>query len=590
MPQKQKTDDKKPQKSWASLIERYNKITGAYADALPMEAMYAAFGRAWNGLADFAPIQNTRVKAINSLPCGYTKEEIGEFLRTPYDNEEELRQVSEILRFTNYPYFKITKAYADIPTYRHYVKPIYAEKTDSNEFLREERLLDKFNKTLGIEKNAHRIVGQAVTQGKVFYAMRGSVDKTHNKTNYAMLQQLPEDWCTIIGENNVSGRTVSFNMMYFAEVGTSTAQFGDLFDPYLDDFSKMFEEPERKGRGIVYASHDTVEVKGMRMNYFPERINPDGFGNPRTFMQNGRYMYWVTLPVEKVWCFEIDDTNPAVVSPLSGLMLTYAQQADFEGAQLSNVINPLLMFITAEIPFFDNSGTKEDDDYRVSEGGRRLFETYFSNMLAANNTSGVGFFSAPFQNIKSHTFPESANANEIAQKYSIYAAGKSGLGGIMPVSEDVKASQVDASEKLESRYTDVIYRQFERMMNTFYQSLNLKYDWEFVMFGTIYNEDKIRENAHKAIANGDISAHYILSALDGESILDKLSMMRRIKESKLLDMLIPPITSYTMKQDTNGGLPPQAEGGRPSVDIGDVMDGKAGESTEDQKDAYGGNL
>jgi hypothetical protein len=146
---------------------------------------------------------------------------------------------------------------------------------------------------------------------------------------------------------------------------------------------------------------------------------------------------------------------------------------------------------------------------------------------------------------------------------------------------------VDASEKLESRFSDVIYRQFERMMNTFYRNLNLKYDWQFVMFGTVFNEKEIRENAQKAISNGDISAHYILAALDGESILDKITMMKRIKESDLLDMLIPPITSYTMKQDTNGGIPPQADRGREPNTVSDVVEGDAGESAETQIDTYG---
>ena len=108
-----------------------------------------------------------------------------------------------------------------------------------------------------------------------------------------------------------------------------------------------------------------------------------------------------------------------------------------------------------------------------------------------------------------------------------------------------------------------------------YEKLNLKYSWEFVMFGTIFTDEMIRENAYKAIANGDISAHFVLSAMDGGSWLDKLSSMRAIKESGMLDMLIPPVTSYTMKQEMNGGLPPQStEGGRPKETSSDLSDAK----------------
>ena len=83
------------------------------------------------------------------------------------------------------------------------------------------------------------------------------------------------------------------------------------------------------------------------------------------------------------------------------------------------------------------------------------------------------------------------------------------------------------------------------------------------MLGTIFNEKTLRENAQRAIANGDISQHFILSALDGQSWTEKITMMKAIQKSGMLDMLIPPITSYTMKQETSG-LPPQS--GRPQTE------------------------
>jgi hypothetical protein len=57
-------------------------------------------------------------------------------------------------------------------------------------------------------------------------------------------------------------------------------------------------------------------------------------------------------------------------------------------------------------------------------------------------------------------------------------------------------------------------------------------------------------------------------------------MMHVINESGILDMLIPPITSYTQsKSDDNVG--------RPSKSISDVGDGNAGESTEASIDSKG---
>ncbi|MBR5285445.1 MAG: hypothetical protein IKU30_00965 [Clostridia bacterium] len=516
------------------------------------------------GLANQPQIQNARVKAISSLPCDYTKDELGGFLRNPYYNERNIRQVSEALRWTVYPYFKLTKTYADIPTYRNYFKPLHvtAEDIKTNEFKREARLLDKFSKEFAPKMRAHEAVAKAGILGKVFFVPRYQVDKTHNKVVYAFWQQLPSDYCEIIGENNISGKTVSFNMMYFMQAGTDVNTYGDLFKPYLDDFDRMFKEaPKQK---YVYASHPEVSCKGRKLNFFPENINGSGFGNPKVFMQDGTWEYWVSLPIDKVWCFELDDASPAVASPFAGLMLTYAQQADYEAAQLSLLLNPLIKIFTGEIPYFDGNGTNTADDYRLSPSGRLMFEAFFDALMARNNTGGAAFFSAPVENIKSHDFSESANANDISTSFNKYASGKAGLSALIPVADDIKAAQVDASKKIEARFaTATIYPQFERMMRYIYRTLNLNYEWEFVMFGDIFSDGDTRDVAYKAISNGDISSHFILSALDDESWLDKLAMMETIKESGLLDMLIPPITSYTMKQDTNGGLPPQS--GRPKT-------------------------
>ena len=209
------------------------------------------------------------------------------------------------------------------------------------------------------------------------------------------------------------------------------------------------------------------------------------------------------------------------------------------------------------------------------------FETLFDMLMSRNNTGGTALYSAPLQNITSHDFSESANANEISESFNRYGMEKAGLSGLIPVAEDVKAGQVEKSALLESRFTTAtIYPQFSRMMNHIYKSLNLNYDWEFVMFGTIYTDDKIRENAQSALSNGDTSAHFILSALDGSSWIDKMSMMHVINESGILDMLTPPQTSYTQSKGSDTG-------GRPKKTIEEIASGDGGESTEATIDSGG---
>lgn len=557
--------------SLSEMYVRLNEIAATYAKSLSMDRIFGAFMRAGNEWANEPSIQNARVKAISTLPVDMTKSDLGEFLQNPYGSEKPLRQVGEALKWTAYPFYKIVKSYQDILSYKYYSKPLYVDESDikNKDFRREHILIEKINKVLRPEIQCHKILGETLTQGKVFYHTRTKIDKSHNKVDYVFMEQLPTDWCTIIGRNNISGWTISFNLMYFLQAGTDVRQYGDLFLPYLNDFDDMFRAKGTHKKSVVYASKNGNRYA---LDFYPQNLKANAVGSPEVFVQNGRWFYYVTLPVEKVWTFEIDETTPNVASPLSGLFMTYAQQSDYEAAQLSLLLNPLIKIFTGEIPYF-NDGTTKENAYKLSDGGRLLFQAYFDNLMAANNTSGTAFFTAPVENIKSHDFPESANANKIASSFNEYATEKSGLAAIIPMSEP-KAGQASLSAKLEARYGETVYRQFERMMNAVYDSLNLHYEWEFKFFGSIYTDDETRKNANTALSNGDISAYFILAALDGESILDKIIMSKVIKENGLIDLLSPPPTSYTASKslENSGGRPKNetiTEGNEKTEDSGE---------------------
>ena len=117
-----------------------------------------------------------------------------------------------------------------------------------------------------------------------------------------------------------------------------------------------------------------------------------------------------------------------------------------------------------------------------------LFEYLFADLMAKNNTAGTAFYMAPVENIKSHDYAESANANEISTTFNQYAGSKVGLAALIPVDKDIKAAQVETARQIESRYASAcIYPQFERMMECIYDSLNLKYDWSFHIENSIFD-------------------------------------------------------------------------------------------------------
>ena len=567
----------KPTTMYDKMLQRFNEIAGQYS-GLPLSSVMYAYDRASNN----PYIQNRRVKQISSLPAEYSKDDVADAIRSPGEHELMLRQTHHALEATAYPMLKIRKVYTDILTYRYYTSPHYIDEEDakSDTFKREMRLLDKFNQEIDPKATAHKMAGQALQEGKAFYAIRYDVNKAHNSVKYVFPQQLPSNWVKIVGFNNISGYTVSFNLFYFLQPGTDWRQYGDLLEPYIYDFKEVIEETPSK---VVYASHGSYRVNLTKFNEIKNNAKDGLAGNPDPYMQNGRWAYWVTLPVEKVFVFEIDDTNPFACSPLTGLYLSMQAIAQYEQVQLELVQNPLVSVMTGEIPYNNDTTRQNSDQYKLSNGGRELFEYLWYQMLAQNNTSGIGLYLAPAENLKLHQLTEAPSATEISTNGYAYTVEKSGLAGLIPISDNPRAGTVNISIQIEARYCLRIYQQFEKMMNFLYSQLNLKYEWRFHMFGDIYNDEKMRAEMQKSMTLGLLPDLYVYNALMDRSLLDDMSMSTAVKASGILDKRMPLISSYTAKNG-NPNLPPSPaddKGGRTKVEESEMTS----EGTEDFKDA-----
>ena len=573
--------------SFPEIFRKFKSLSDRYG-GMSTEHLISAFtrvtGRTFETNNPY--IQNRRVKQVSSLPGNYTKEKVGEMLTSPDSNELGLRQVEHGLEFTAYPLFHTRKVYQDLMTYHSYVAPQFCEKGDEKKpaFWREWRLLEKLRRELDPKVCAHQIAGQVLQEGKVFYHPRISVDKTHNQVKYAFLQQLPSDWTKIVGFNNVSKYTVAFNLFYFLQPGTDPLQFGDLFQPYLRDFREIVSPGEgRCGKGVVYASKASVNFA----RYSEMRSCRHLKGEPDCYCQNGTWFYWVTLPTDQIFTFEVDDASRTVVSPFTGLFLSLIQLAQYEQIQLELVQNPLISLVTGEIPYRNDSEASASDPYKLSNAGRQFFEALWYQMLSANNTSGIGLYMAPLENMTLHTLAEAPSAMEISSNGYGYTMAKAGLSAIIPTAEDPRAGTAQISLEIESKFAQGIYQGFERMMKAIYRKLNLSFDWSFKMFGDIATDKNLEENLRKDMTLGILPSTMKYLALHDMSLLDDLCISSAIMESGVLDKRLPLVSSYSAKQ-SESNLPPQAAhglnpGGRPG------SDGKVtSEGQEQDIDSFGG--
>ena len=512
-------------------------------------------------------VQNDRVKNISSKPNLITKEKIVECLLNPNGSELPLRELSDALVWTAYPYFKLIKTTADILTYRNYIYPKFTDESDAKttEFKREWQLAERISESIKPEQTAHEATMMALKEGKAFYLLRKDVDRSHLKVNYCFLQQLPQDYVKIVGYNNVSKYSVAFNMMYFDKVGTDIYQYGDLFVPYMEDFYSVVDPTYQVGKSgkvkIVYSS--------IAKN--AKKVSPNAIGSPEIYFENGRWFYWVTLPATSIWTFEIDDSTRNVISPFAGLMLSMSQIAQYENLQLELLANPLVALLHGEIETYDNSQQQMEDAYKLSPSGRQFFEALWYQMMYQNNTSGIGFYAAPLKNMKLEQLAEAPNATNISSNGSAYVMMKSG-NALLPLSTEPRAGMVAYAAKIESQYGRCIYRTFENLMNFIFSDVGLKREWRFKMFGNVFSEQDELEDARKGMTLGILIDTLRYDAILGHSILDDMSISDAISASGVLNKRVPLVTSYTAKQ-SESKLPPQAqidEGGRPTAKMGNI--------------------
>lgn len=550
--------------SWTALSKSLQEMSGLYK-GMSMDSIFSAWTAA-GGLSymlGWPPIQNNRVKSINTRVGEYTKDQIAEMVQNPADNERALRSVSAALDASAMTYNVILQTKQDIMTYDWYVYPTQDINDVGYETMKREFILaNKIANTMNLRAEGHKITGLCAEYGKVFFTPRVSVDKSHCKVNHAFLQQLPTDWCQIVGFNNGPGKyTVAFNMMYFCQPGTSPLQFGDLFLPYLPAFSDVIES---KGK-YVYASSNGYEINTSK---FKRNDIGSTIGNPEWAQIGSTWYYWVTLPADKVIVFEDNDRNVNVVPSTTGMMVSMVQVPAYESAQLEIILNPLTSVMTGEIDTYGTNNTPNADPIAVSPTLRQYFETLWYDMLNRNNTSGIGLYAAPFKNMKLQTITDTVSSTNIAEHAYSDQIQKAGMSALIPTSNDPKVGVAELSAKIHARHAMPIYWTFERLMNNIFDSLNFKSTMRFRMFGDIFSRQQEIEDARKGMTLGLMADTLRYDALMGHSLMDDLAIADLVTESGIMNKRLPLVSTYSARQ-RDGTLPPQAAqelnpGGRPS--------------------------
>lgn len=538
-------------------LGKMSGLANQYGD-LPPDDVFNAYISAGgqNLLLAMPDIQNRRIKRINTRPADYGKNEIEAMISNPDQNEKALREVSAALSWSAKPFDLIQTTYTDMLSYDWFISVEGSQKgTTAETMQREYSLALKTAAQLDIKAKAHEIAGLCMRYGKVFYTPRISLDKSHNKVNYAFFQQLPEDYCKIVGFNNGPGKyTVAFNLMYFLLPGNDWRQFGSLFEPYMENFESVTET----GGRYVYSAKNGVPVDTEK---FDALHLSESRGSPKWERAGSRWLYWVTLPADKVLTAEIDDRTALVAPPTTGLMVSMTQIPNYEAAQMEIVLNPLTSILTGSLETDDAKGVSTNEDpVRVSPTVRRLFETMWYQMLDKNNTSGIGLFLAPANDLRLQTVSDTVSNTNITGMAISNQITKAGLSSVIPTTDDPKVGVAQLSADIQANYLRPVYWCIERWMNWLFGEMKLKTELRFHMFGNVFDRKELLEGARKGMTLGILPDTLRYDAMMGLNIMEDKATSEFIKKTKLLDYRLPLVSSYSAKQET-GGLPPKGDGG-----------------------------
>lgn len=549
--------------TYGSFPEIFSKFRSMAEDYnVPFQSLISAFGFQ-GGMFASPQVMNQRFQGIGTSPINFNKDEIAEMLKRPQTNERKLREASRSLDYTNYTYRHMRRTYSSLLTYHNFVAPSLVDGGDMGDpFWREYRLADKLRKTMKPQELAREAGAKAMLEGKTFWTYRVNADKSRNRINHAFYQQLPSEWIKIVGRNNISKYTLAFDMMYFAQPGTDVRQFPPgLFDNYWNDFNSLIiPAPRRDGAKVVYAEKSRIDMAGV------QKRRP----NAEVLNENGRWYYWVTLPVDKAFTIEVDEALPEVTPPLAGLFIGLMQFADLEAIQLALYQNPLIGFLHGEIPYFDSKDTNTADQYKLSNAGRLLFTEIWNQLMGAYNTGGLPAYFAPVENMKLETFNEVASTSDIVSHGNADIITQAGLSGLIPASDEARAGAAQISFQIEGKYLAPVYCGVERLMTCAISDLNLKHEFEFHMFGDLYMDNQLEKQLRNDMTLGILPAAIQYNALHDRSLLDDICWSDMVAKSGVLDRRIPLVSSYSAKQ-SESQLPPQAAhdlnpGGRPEAE------------------------
>lgn len=539
--------------------KRWKKFfsNGSYSSMLANATLGDFLMNSGSVFVDDPYLLNQRIKQLKSTAQFMAREQIENALLDIDHNEQTLRQATHSAIDMTYPLYRLQYLYEGILKYRSYIKPSYVSKEDMSKdrFKREWEFIDKWHKKLNPEKQFRRITAQVIPEGKKAYYLRQSYDKgsrtTEPNVDYVYFEQLPSDWYKIIKHSTDSYEVVAFNFAYFWQAGTDLGQFPPIFGEY---YQELMNATERTTSGRTIINQDKT----------PEDVVVEY--NSRTL----QWYYWKELPANTCFVFSFTEADDLQVSPFVSLLLQAQDLASYSLLQQQLLSVPLYSMLTGEIPLNDkNKSGAYLDDYALSPESVNLFEAKANNLMPP----GTSYVMVPSKNNELHHFQEIPNANGIYNTALQQVINTSGASTLITTTEKPSVAQVNAGKIIETRFIDRLYEQFawavDIILRDMYDEDDLKYHWNFKIFGDSFSEKDRLVALEKSLSMGQCELFPEYLAMNGLTMMDAVNNADWVDSTGIYDKFKIIQTSFTSggvsKGSENQAVTPEKTAGRKQI-------------------------
>lgn len=443
----------------------------------------------------------------------YTKELLRNYINSPVNNQDQLREISRFLCRYSMLYKKILMYYASMPLFYYNVtqindltKTISADKSLKGY----QKILSEFE-TFKLKKEGYTALYMAIRDGF-------SVFEMYDEGNGKFFMPLDVQYCRIYGKTDTGEWIVYYNAAYFDTGNNSDFIYGINND----------------GVGVW----SDVHINGYR-----------------EYKEKGRDHQWYRLDPSKTFCLttcsddEFDAPLPFFL-PLFDLILDDLDLQDLinNRTALENYV-----LLLSKIPLKDNS--QDIDDFAVS---LELVQT-MQSLIDAVVPDLIGTAYSPMD-IEKIEFPRS-NTTETNDELSKSVQNIFNNAGAcqLVVSGGSSSNSIGLKHSIENDISTcwIWVEKIESWLN-YYIKENISDGYRLRIHKiTWYNQDEYRSSMKDAATLGGSALDYLTSTGDSPYMaLQKLNFENTLG---IKDLMIPLQSSYTMSSDSKTGAPVKSE-------------------------------